>query len=208
VVSVMHANNEVGTLQPVREAADVAHELGALLHTDVAQSAGKIAVDVAALGADLATVAGHKLYAPKGIGALYVRDGVALEPLVHGGGQEHGRRSGTENVPYIVGLGAACELARRSLPAEGERLAGLTRQLWQRLRAGLGDAVVRNGHPSARLPNTLNVSVLGRAGAELLARVPALAASTGSACHEDEPASSPVLAAMGCRPRSRRGRSA
>jgi cysteine desulfurase len=197
LVSIMHANNEVGTVQPIREIADMARERGALVHTDAAQSTGKIAVKVGDLGVDLLSVAGHKLYAPKGIGALCVRDGVALEPLIHGAGHERGRRAGTENVPYGVALGAACELADRSLPAATERLAALRDRLWQRLRDGLGDRVVLNGHPTSRLPNTLNVNVAGWIGADLLAAIPEIAASTGSACHEGQVRLSPVLAAMG-----------
>jgi len=197
VVSVVHANNEVGTLEPIRAIADLAHEHGALLHVDAAQSLGKIDVDVHELGADLLTLAGHKLYAPKGIGALYVRAGIALEPVVHGGGQEASRRAGTENVPYVVGFGAACAIARRSLPEATHRLQSLSERLWERLHGALGDGIVRNGHPTQRLPNTLNVSFLGQTGAELLARVPEVAAATGSACHEGDTAPSPVLAAMG-----------
>jgi cysteine desulfurase len=205
VVSVMHANNEVGTIQPMTEIAELAHRHGALLHVDAAQSAGKIPVDVRALGADLLTLAGHKLYAPKGIGALYVREGVALEPLIHGGGQEGGQRAGTENVPYAVGLGAACEIARRSLPQATRRLASLSERLWHGLRRALGDDVARNGHPRERLPNTLNVSFLGHTGAALLAGVPEIAASTGSACHAGDASPSPVLQAMGAPPAVSRG---
>jgi cysteine desulfurase len=205
VVSVMHANNEVGTLEPIREVAELAHEHGAVLHTDAAQSAGKLGIDVRALGADLLTLAGHKLYAPKGVGALYVREGVQLEPLVHGGGQEAGQRSGTENVPYAVGLGAACEIARQSLPEATHRLASLSERLWQGIHGPLGDGVVRNGHPRQRLPNTLNVSFVGQVGAELLARVPEVAASTGAACHEGESGPSSVLEAMGMPPGVWRG---
>lgn len=205
VVSVMHANNEVGTLQPIPEIAELAHRHGALLHTDAAQAAGKIPVDVHTLGVDLLTLAGPKLYAPKGIGALYVRAGVALEPLIHGGGQEDGQRSGTENVPYIVGLGAACAIARRSLPRATDRLASLSDRLWQGLHGALGEDVVRNGHPRQRLPNTLNVSFLGRSGADILAAAPEIAASTGSACHDEDSSPSPVLEAMGAPLGVRRG---
>ncbi|HEV8440747.1 MAG TPA: cysteine desulfurase family protein [Methylomirabilota bacterium] len=197
LVSIMHANNEVGTLQPIEDIARLAHERGALVHTDAAQSAGKIAVDVERLGVDLLTLAGHKLYAPKGIGALYVRQSTLLEPLIHGAGHESGRRAGTENVPYMVALGTACEVVARSLPAATDRLRGLRDRLWERLKMGLGDRVVLNGHPEARLPNTLNVSFLGHVGAELLEAVPEIAASTGSACHEGQVRLSPVLEAMG-----------
>jgi cysteine desulfurase len=207
VVSVMHSNNETGTLMPVREIADRLRDLrpGYLLHTDAAQSLGKLPVDVNELGADLLTIAGHKLYAPKGVGALYVRRGVRLEPLVHGAGHESGRRAGTENVPYVVGLGVAAEIARRSLPAATERLRTLRDRLHAALKARLGDRIVLNGHPTERLPNTLNVSVVGCVGAELLARVLGVAASTGSACHEGAVTLSPVLAAMGVPPAVGRG---
>jgi cysteine desulfurase len=205
VVSVMHANNETGSLQPVAEIAKLAHERGALVHVDAAQSAGKIEVDVAALGADLLTLAGHKVYAPKGVGALYVRRGVALEPLVHGAGQESGRRAGTENVPYIVALGEACRLARETLPETGARMRRLRDRLWAHLQEGLDAKVVLNGHPERRLPNTLNASFLGLVGSELLAAIPQIAASTGSACHEGQVSISPVLAAMRLDPSVARG---
>jgi cysteine desulfurase len=197
LVSIMHANNEVGTLQPVREIAARARARGVLVHTDAAQSLGKVPVDVNELDVDLLSVAGHKLYAPKGVGALYVRRGVKLEPLIHGAGHEGGRRAGTENVPYLVALGVACELARQSLPQAGERLRRLRDRLWERLRAAFGEGVAVNGHPELRLPNTLNMSILGHIGAEVLEKVPGVAASTGSACHEGHVTLSPVLCAMG-----------
>lgn len=205
LVSVIHAQNEVGTLQPILEIAAMARERGALLHIDAAQSAGKIPVDVQALGVDLLSLAGHKLYAPKGIGALYVRGGLALEPLIHGAGHESGRRAGTENVPYAVALGAACEIARRALPASPERLRALRDGLERRLAEALGDRIVVNGHPERRLPNTLNVNFIRWVGAELLETVPEIAASTGSACHEGSVTLSPVLAAMGVEPDVGRG---
>jgi cysteine desulfurase len=222
LVSIMHANNEVGTIEPIQEIAAIAHERGALMHTDAAQSLGKIPVDVNELGVDLLSVAGHKLYAPKGIGALYIRQGVKLEGLIHGAGHEQGRRAGTENVPYIVALGVACDIARRSLspltlpgalgtPPEGEgggageKLRRLRDRLWSHLKEGLGDRVVLNGHPELRLPNTLNVNFVGPIGAELLAKVPEIAASTGSACHEGNICLSPVLQAMGVPPELGRG---
>jgi cysteine desulfurase len=200
LVSIMHANNEVGTLQPIREIAALAHERGALVHTDAAQSIGKIPVDVRDLGVDLLSLAGHKMYAPKGVGALWVRAGVALEPLIHGAGHESGRRAGTENVPHLVALGAAAEIARETLPAATTRLCVLRDALWRRLREGLGDRVVLNGHPEWRLPNTLNVNFVGHVGAALLEAVPEIAASTGSACHEGAVHLSPVLTAMGVPP--------
>jgi cysteine desulfurase len=196
LVSIMHSNNEVGTLQPIAEISKITRELGVPLHVDAAQSLGKVAVDVRQLGIDLLTIAGHKLYAPKGVGVLYVREGLTLEPVLHGAGHESGRRAGTENVPYIVGLGAACAIARASLPAATERQRVLRERLWQRLQEKRGDRVSVNGHPTERLPNTLNVNFVGDVGAELLARVPEVAASTGSACHEGKVAQSPVLCAM------------
>lgn len=205
IVSLMHANNEVGTLQPVREVARITRAAGVLMHTDAAQSAGKVAVDVRELAVDLLSLAGHKLCAPKGVGALYVRRGVKLEPLVHGAGHEAGRRAGTENVPYIVALGKACELAGQSLSHTTERLRFLRDRLWMHLTTALGPRVVLNGHPEHRLPNTLNVSFVGHIGAELLQKVPEVAASTGSACHEGRVSMSPVLCAMKVLPELSRG---
>lgn len=197
LVSVMHANNEVGTIQRIPEVARLAHAHRALVHTDAAQSVAKIPVNIHELGVDLLSMTGHKLYAPKGIGALYVRTGATLEPLLHGGDHEGGRRAGTESVPYVVALGTACDLARRALPGVADALRLLRDALWQRLRGRLGDRAVLNGHPDERLPNTLNVSFPGHIGAELLASVPEIAASTGSACHEHSVHVSQVLRAMG-----------
>ncbi|HEV3119705.1 MAG TPA: cysteine desulfurase family protein [Gemmataceae bacterium] len=205
LVSIMHSNNEVGTLQPLREIAAIARERGVLVHTDAAQSLGKVPVDVRELGVDLLSVAGHKLYAPKGIGALFIRQGVKLEPLIHGAGHENGRRAGTENVPYAVGLGTACAVARQGLPQAKERLRQLRDRLWRLLQDGLGERVVLNGHPDRRLPNTLNVNFVGHVGAELLQAAPEVAASTGSACHEGSICLSPVLQAMGVTPELGRG---
>ena len=205
IVSVMHANNETGTLQPIAAAASLAHAAGALMHVDAAQSAGKVEVEVDRLGADLLTLAGHKLYAPKGIGVLYIRRGVALVPLVHGAGQEGGRRAGTENMPYIAALGAACRLAREQLTVAGPRMRTLRDRLWRRLHSSLDANVVRNGDPAQCLPNTLNVSFIGSIGSELLAALPEIAASTGSACHDGRVSISPVLAAMGVDPQIARG---
>lgn len=196
LVTIMHANNEVGTLQPIREIAKYAKARGVLVHTDAAQSVGKVPVDVNELGVDLLSIAGHKLYAPKGVGALYVRKGVRLEPFIHGAGHENGRRAGTENVPYIVGLGKACDIIREN-PSLARRAQGLRDRLFDLLHQALGDRIVVNGHPELRLPNTLNVNFLGHVGADLLAKVPEIAASTGSACHEGSITQSPVLCAMG-----------
>ena len=205
IVSIMHANNEVGTLEPIREIAEMVRSQGALMHTDAAQSVGKIPVRVDDLRVDLLSVAGHKVYAPKGIGVLYVRRGVKLEPFIHGAGHESGRRAGTENVPYIVALGKACELARNALPQATEKLRLLRDRLWEKLRYGLGERITLNGHPDLRLPNTLNVNFANHAGADLLERVPEIAASTGSACHAGHVTLSPVLKAMGVPPQLGRG---
>ncbi len=195
LISLMHANNEVGTIQPIAEVAMIARERGIALHSDAAQSVGKIATKVDELGVDLLSIAGHKAYAPKGIGALYVRRGVAIEPLIHGAGHERGRRAGTESALLAAALGMACEVAQSAIGmTETLRLRDL---FWERLRATFGDRVALNGHPELRLPNTLNVSFVGRVGADILARMPEVAASTGSACHSGEVALSPVLAAMG-----------
>ena len=198
LASVMHANNEVGTIQPIRECARIAHEHGVTFHTDAAQSVGKIATNVDELGVDLLSVAGHKIYAPKGVGALYVRRGVTLEPLIHGAGHEQGRRAGTESALLTAALGRACEVAA-DLSDTG-RLRALRDRLWQRLEQTFGDTIVLNGHPVERLPNTLNVSFVRRVGAQVLDSLDQVAASTGSACHADRIELSPVLAAMGVKP--------
>jgi cysteine desulfurase len=195
LVSIMHANNEVGTIQPIEECARVARGHGILFHTDAAQSVGKIATDVNRLGVDLLSIAGHKVYAPKGVGALFVRRGVPLEPLVHGAGHEGGRRAGTESALLAAGLGAACALARDL--AAMDRVRALRDRFWTGLQQRFGDRVVLNGHPLHRLPNTLNVSFVGRIGAEILARLDGVAATTGSACHAGRVELSPVLEAMG-----------
>ena len=198
LVTIMHANNEVGTIQPVLEISRIARDHGVLFHTDAAQSVGKISTRVDELGVDLMSVAGHKVYAPKGVGALYIRRGVALEPFAHGAGHESGRRAGTENVLLDVGLGAACGLAEEWVGMPGVKR--LRDQLWNGLRQALGERVVLNGHPEERLPNTLNVSFVGIVGAELLAGLDGVAASIGSACHEGRVSLSPVLQAMGVSP--------
>ncbi len=196
LISVMHANNEVGTIQALAEIGAIAREKGILFHTDAAQSVGKIPTRVDDLRVDLLTVAGHKLYAPKGVGALYIRRGTKINSYLYGAGHEGGRRAGTENVPYIVALGKAAELAAERLPIEGKRLLGLRERFMERLIDLVGD-VDLNGHPTERLPNTLNVSFRGVAGADLLAGTPEIAASTGSACHDGSGELSGVLKAMG-----------
>ena len=197
LITIMHANNETGTLQPIAEIAEIAHRHGTLLHSDAAQSVGKIPVQVDELGVDLLTIAGHKLYAPKGIGALYVREGIQLEPVIYGGGQESGRRAGTENIAYMVALGTACALAKEQLGASQARLQHLRDSLQQALEERLPGMIHLNGHSTLRLPNTLNISVDRVIGEEVLAATPGIASSTGSACHEGSTEPSAVLMAMG-----------
>jgi cysteine desulfurase len=197
MVSVMHANNEVGTIQPIEEIAALTRARGILLHTDAAQSAGKIPVSVDDLGIDCLTLAGHKFYATKGVGVLYLRSGTSLQPVLVGAGHEFGFRPGTENVPAIVGLGEAARIASEGTAGEKRQL----RALRDLLHARLDDAIpglLLNGHPDQRLPNTLNLSFPGVDGREILALAEAdVAASVGSACHEDHEAVSGVLGAMG-----------
>jgi cysteine desulfurase len=198
LISIMHANNEVGTIQPLEECGAIARAHGIPFHTDAAQSVGKIRVNVDDIGVELLTIAGHKLYAPKGVGALYVRKGIDLEPLIHGAGHESGRRAGTESALLDAALGQACVLARD--PTSMQNVQARRDRFWQMLKAHFGDRVVLNGHPEQRLPNTLNVSFIGRIGAEILAAMPEVAASTGSACHSGRVELSPVLEAMGVAP--------
>ncbi len=197
LITIMHANNETGTLQPIAEIAKVAHRHGVLVHTDAAQSAGKIPTLVDELGVDSLTVAGHKLYAPKGVGALYARSALQLEPVIYGGGQESGRRAGTENVANIVALGAACMLAQEQLAESQARLQRLRDKLQRLLEEYMPGQVYLNGHITERLPNTLNISIEGVIGEDVLAVTPEIASSTGSACHEGSTDPSPVLLAMG-----------
>lgn len=200
LVSVMHANNEVGTVQPVAEIAAITRPRGIVLHADAAQSAGKIPITVDALGVDLLTLAGHKFYATKGVGALYVRAGTLLEPVLVGAGHEHGLRPGTENVPALVGFGAAARLAMQSMDEEHTRICDLRDRLHSTLATAIPDLLL-NGHPELRLPNTLNLSFSNVSGRELLTRVQAdVAASVGSACHAGDAAVSGVLGAMGISP--------
>lgn len=198
LVTIMHANNETGTLLPVEEVAAIARARGVALHVDAAQSAGKIPVRVDELGCDLLSIAGHKMYAPKGVGALYMRAGVELEPLIHGAGHEQGRRAGTENVLLVAALGKACEIAAPDLgmPAVRRLRDRLELEVMRR-HAG---KVTRNGHPDLRLPNTASLNFAGRSGAEVLAALGEVAASTGSACHAGSVELSPVLLAMGVPP--------
>jgi cysteine desulfurase len=203
LISVMHANNEVGTIQPIAECARIAHEHGIPFHTDAAQSVGKIQTQIATLGVDLLSIAGHKLYAPKGVGALYVRRGVTLEPLLHGAQHERGRRAGTESAMLCAALGAAATLAMDLAP--NQKIRELRDDFWNGLRERFGARVVLNGHPIERLPNTLNVSFQNAVGSELLASLPDIAASTGSACHAGSIELSPVLKAMGITPENGAG---
>lgn len=196
LVTIMHANNETGTVQPIPALAAEAKRRGALFHCDAAQSAGKIPVKVEDLDVDLLSIAGHKLYAPKGIGALYIRRGVQIEPLIHGGGHEGGRRAGTESALLAAALGEACRIAEEAVRRR-DRLQEMRDRFFAGLVSKLGDRVLLNGHPTERLPNTLNVSFVGQVGAEVLARLSGVAASTGSACHEGSVTLSPVLRAMG-----------
>jgi cysteine desulfurase len=196
LITVMHANNETGTIQPLAEIGSVAREHGVLFHTDAAQSVGKIETKVDDLGVDFLTIAGHKIYAPKGVGALFIREGVELEPLMHGGGQEGGLRSGTENVILNVALGTACGLIADNLSDDMSRLRALRDRLYNQIRSGIPDAVL-NGHPEERLPNTAYLSFPGMRGEELLKGTPDLCASTGSACHDQSVRLSHVLEAMG-----------
>jgi cysteine desulfurase len=196
LVTVMLAQNETGTLMPVSGVAGLARARGALLHTDAAQAVGKIPTRVDDLGVDLLSIAGHKLYAPKGVGALSVRRGTGIEPVLLGAGHERGLRPGTENVAAIVGLGQACALAHRDLDAEAVRQRALRDALWEALHTAI-PGVLLNGHPERRLPNTLNVAFPGVRGSAVLGAAPEIAASTGSACHEGGETASSVLLAMG-----------
>ena len=195
LISIMHSNNETGTIQPIKEISEICHRHGILLHTDASQSVGKVHIDVQNLGVDFLTIAGHKLYTPKGIGALYIRSGLSIEPLIHGAGHESGRRAGTENIVFDVALGKACEIARKEL--KSDHVKQLTEYFYNRLMEHFGSRIKLNGHPEKRLPNTLNISFLGYNGHDILNRLEDVAASTGSACHSGLTTISPVLKAMG-----------
>jgi cysteine desulfurase len=203
LISIMHANNEVGTIQPIEEIGRIARDHAILFHSDAAQSAGKILVDVNSLNVDMLSLAGHKFYGPKGVGALYLRRGIALESLIHGAGHEDGRRAGTESALLTAGLGAAAAFASDLKPMAGVKI--LRERFWETLQRRFGDRVILNGPVEGRLPNTLNVSFKGRVGAELLERLDGIAASTGSACHAGLVEVSPVLQAMGVPPETAMG---
>ncbi len=196
LVTIMHANNEVGTVEPIEEIARAAHRRGVLVHTDSAQSAGKIQVKADALGVDLLTLAGHKLYAPKGIGALYVREGVELEKLIHGANHEMDRRAGTENVIQAVGLGKACQLIDGNLPEYSAHM-GKMRDLLETSLADRFPSSRINGHPEQRLPNTSSIGFKGLEADTILSRLDGVAASAGAACHSGQVEVSGVLQAMG-----------
>lgn len=201
IVSIMAANNETGAVQPIPELSAIAHRHGAIVHSDAAQACGKIPVDVDRLGVDLLTVVGHKMYAPRGAAALYVREGVRLEPVVYGGGQELGLRAGTENVALAVALGTAAILAADDIDAGlPHRLVALRDELHRLVDAAFPGRVHLNGPADQRLPNTLNISIDGTRGPDVLAAAPAIAASTGSACHSGVHTPSPVLTDMGRTP--------
>jgi len=198
LVSIMWANNETGAVQPIERIAEVVKEKGKLFHTDAVQALGKVEVDVGAVGADLLSISGHKLYAPKGVGALFVRRGVGLEPLVHGGGQERGLRSGTQNVPSIAAMGTACELAAGELAEESERISSLRAALEDGLKSGI-EGVRINCERSPRLPNTSNVTFRGAEGEAILISLDehGIAVSSASACAAGRADPSHVLTAMG-----------
>ena len=196
LVSVMHANNEIGVVQPIGQIAKICQQHEVLMHTDASQSVGKIPTFIQDLEVDLLTIAGHKFYGPKGIGALYVRRGLTLESLIHGAGHENGIRAGTENTPYIVGLGQAAHLAANALDESAVGMARLRDRLEKQLREAIPGLKV-NGGSVDRLPNTLSVSFPQVAGRDILARLPELCASTGSACHSTGQVESATLAAMG-----------
>ena len=195
LVTIMHANNEVGTIMPIAEIAEIAHRHGVLVHSDCAQSIGKIPVKVDDLGVDLLSVAGHKLYAPKGIGALYIRPGVELAKLMHGAGHEGNRRAGTENVIEMAGLGRACELIEQNLPRYSSHMEAMRDRLESALLESGHDARI-NGHPDQRLPNTCSIAFRGVEADGVLANLPTVAASAGAACHSDQVEVSHVLQAM------------
>jgi len=198
LISIMHANNEIGTIQPIEEIAGIAREAGVYFHTDAVQTAGHIPIDVKAIGMDFLSMSAHKLYGPKGTGALYIRDGIEIVSLLHGGGQEQGRRASTENVPGIVGFGKAAELAVSEMEGEIVRQCGLRDRLIEGMQKKIKDAVL-NGHPQKRLPNNTNLSICGIEGEAILLHLDLekICVSTGSACSSGEMEASHVLLAMG-----------
>ncbi|WP_100408136.1 cysteine desulfurase family protein [Bacillus solitudinis] len=204
LITIMHANNEIGTIQPIKEIGQLARKHRVLFHTDAAQSVGKIDINVDDLNVDFLSIAGHKLYAPKGVGALYSRKGINIGSFIHGAGHESGRRAGTENVMLIAALGQACEECKKK-KEENFRILELRDYFLGKLNEEFPGKVRLNGHPTERLPNTLNVSFKDKIGSEILSEVPELAASTGSACHSGIVTLSPVLKAMGLSPEEGKG---
>jgi len=205
LITIMHANNEVGTIQPIEEIAEVAKMYGIILHSDAAQSIGKVTTNLNSMKVDLLTIAGHKLYAPKGVGALYIRKGTKLTRFMHGAGQEQGLRAGTENVLEIVGLGKACEIAKRDFEKNSLQM----KKIRDMLHHGLMERVKKmrlNGHPEKRLPNTLSLSFQGISANDLISNIKEhVAVSAGAACHSGEEKISPVLSAMNAPPEWARG---
>ena len=206
LISVIHANNEIGTIEPITEISKVAREAGVYFHTDAVQTVGRIPVDVNELGVDLLSMSAHKLYGPKGVGALYIRRGTRLLPFMHGGGQERGRRASTENVPGIIGFGRAVELARQEMSKEVERQTNLRDKLIKGLLERI-DHVHLNGHPQKRLPNNVNIRVDFVEGESMLLNLDleGICASTGSACSSSSLEPSHVLLAMGILPEQAHG---
>jgi len=201
LISIMHANNEVGTIEPISEIARIAKEKGIYFHTDAVQTVGKITINVKESGIDLFSLSGHKLYGPKGVGALYIRKGIKISPLLHGGHHEKNKRAGTENVPGIVGLGKACEIAVKEMATEGKRLKALRDRLYKGLSEQI-DEIILNGHPVNRLPGNLNICVQYVEGESMLLNLDleGICASSGSACTSGSLEPSHVLLAMGIPP--------
>jgi cysteine desulfurase NifS len=206
LISMMHANNEIGTIQPVAEAGAIARDRDIPFHTDAVQTVGKIPADVNDLNVDLLSISSHKLYGPKGVGAIYIRKGTEIEPITQGGGHEQGLRSGTENVPGIVGLAKAAELAQAEMPKEMVRLTAMRDRLAKTVLEEVEDAWI-NGHPTKRLPNNLNLGFLHVEGEALMLHLDArgIAASTGSACSSRKTVASHVLTAIGLKPEEAHG---
>jgi len=196
LISVMYVNSEVGTIEPVEEVGKIARRHGVLFHCDAVQAAGKIEMDVKALNVDLLSMSGHKIYGPKGVGVLYIRKGVRIDPIMHGGGQERGVRPGTLNTPAIVGLGKACELRKAEMAPEAKRLIPLRERLRGKIEANI-EKVHLNGHPVKRQPGNLNFSFEYVEGESLILSMKDVALSSGSACTSDSLESSYVLLAMG-----------
>jgi cysteine desulfurase len=197
LITIMHSNNETGTIQPIEEIGSISKKYGVIFHTDASQSVGKVPIDVNKLQVDFLTVAGHKLYAPKGVGALYMRNGIDIEPLLHGAGHESGRRAGTENIVLNVALGKACEISKEAFESSKTEIEELTQYFYNKLLDIYGDKIKLNGHPTIKLPNTLNISFIGHNGYEIIEKLGDVALSTGSACHSGSVSISPVLQAMG-----------